>query len=223
MFDSNSQPDSDEEPIINFRPDQYLDDYPLTRSRSVSYNQEGNVVRLKERLVELEKTIAEMKWRIDQMEESTGAHIRWGVRYSQRMAILANVLLGLWHFWIEFVDLIQKRRRVIVQSFLQKQQTSNQLNSVVSDAYQFAAWRSSIFFICALLIFSKSNWKRVVGIFLSCFASFYFSPKHPTANYFTLFANLLHGTAAWSLSGKTTLHSRPQRFWEQVKKTLLNI
>lgn len=56
------------------------------------------------RLQALEKAIVELRWRIENIENDTGMDRRWGVRYSQRLAIMANVMIGVWNFWSEFVS-----------------------------------------------------------------------------------------------------------------------
>jgi hypothetical protein len=84
------------------------------------------------------------------------------VRYSQRIAILANVMLGVWHVWSEFVALLQQRRKSILQSLLSHNKTKQIVNNVFTESYQFSVWKSSFYFISALLIFSKYSWKRTV-------------------------------------------------------------
>jgi len=193
--------------------DTLLKDYPLLRSRSQFFEgktKDRATSGLESRFQALEKVVTELRWRVEKLENDTGLDQRWAVRYSQRVAILANVLLGIWNFWLEFVGLLQQRRRTIVQSFLKhNSQTSRHLNGVLSDAYQFAVWRSSLAFLCALLLSSKFGWKRVLGLVLSSLSTFYLTPVHPIANYFALFSNLVYASL-WSVLPPKKKHSQTE-------------
>jgi len=173
---------------------------------------------LLQKIISLENCMQEIKWRLEEMEKDSGIRIKWGVRYSQRIAILANVLLGFWHFWNEFVALLQQRRKSILQSLLSHNKTKELVNNVFTEAYQFSVWRSSFYFICALLIFSKYNWKRTIGLFMSCIGISYLYPNHFVGNYFTFFANLLYGTAAWTCSKNKIVEPDNLDFWLSFKK-----
>jgi len=118
----------------------------------------GNYTNLSARVAELERTIAELKWRLDRMEEDTGLRTRWGVRYSRRMAILANLMLGLWNFWGIFSNLLKKRRRKIMTAMFvtPTHKVNGSLNEVLYEAMRSASLRSSVFFICCFLEFLKT-------------------------------------------------------------------
>ena len=85
------------------------------------------------RVSKLERVVTEMKFRLERMEENTDVNVgslslppinplwcRWGVIYSRRVAILANVLVGLWRFWEKFLELLSENRKVIMQSLFQR-------------------------------------------------------------------------------------------------------
>eukprot|EP01124_Arcella_intermedia_P012469 TRINITY_DN18807_c0_g1_i1.p1 TRINITY_DN18807_c0_g1~~TRINITY_DN18807_c0_g1_i1.p1 ORF type:complete len:226 (+),score=44.53 TRINITY_DN18807_c0_g1_i1:44-721(+) len=183
------------------------DDVRFVRSRSTTTLDSHSKESLLTRIQQLEKTVNELKWRIEAMEEDVGLRTRWGVRYSRRMAIVANVLLGLWNFWGHLSHLLKKRRRHIMTFMLvsPSNKIHENLDSVIYEVLRKASLRSSIFFICSFLLYSKFSWKRILGLIFSTFAALYMSPNHTQlGNYFTVFANLLYGTASWSLSTKPT-------------------
>lgn len=180
---------------------------------------------LQERIKSLENHILLLNKRLEAMEKNSGIRIKWGVRYSQRIAFLANVLLGLWHVWSEFVALLQLRRKSILQSLLQNNKTKEMINSAFTESYQFSVWRSTFYFICALLIFSKYSWKRTSGLAMSCLGISYFQSNYFVGNYFTFFANCLYWTAAWSCSNDTVRdpENEPDSldFWNSLRKYLV--
>ena len=42
-------------------------------------------------------------------------HNRWDHRYSKRMAVMANLLLGVWTFWYHFIKCARRRKASIIQ------------------------------------------------------------------------------------------------------------
>eukprot|EP01125_Pyxidicula_operculata_P016578 TRINITY_DN5722_c0_g1_i1.p1 TRINITY_DN5722_c0_g1~~TRINITY_DN5722_c0_g1_i1.p1 ORF type:complete len:236 (+),score=30.86 TRINITY_DN5722_c0_g1_i1:41-748(+) len=207
----------------NYYSDDNLDivdhNFPLHRSKSAFFQNQKDfklVSELSGRIQELERTVTELKWRIEEMEEDVGLRTRWGVKYSRRVAIIANFLLGLWNFWSRFLNLIQKRRRHIMQTLFvsPNSKLDHNLNEILYEVIRTASLRSSMFFLCSLLLCSRYPWKRMIGLLLSSFTSLWLSPKHTQlGNYLTLFANTLYSTASWSLN------TRPKKEKSTLSKT----
>lgn len=39
---------------------------------------------------------------------------RWGVRYSKRVAMFTNLIMGVWIFWYRLLLYFQRRKRIIL-------------------------------------------------------------------------------------------------------------
>src|SRR5690349_39188 len=78
------------------------------------------------------------------------------------MAIMSNILLGLWIFWSRFLKHVQKQKKsslfYVVVPPLNKQTYS--LNSLLYDAYMKSISKSWVFFMGALLLTRNAPWKR---------------------------------------------------------------
>eukprot|EP01128_Nolandella_sp_AFSM9_P005889 TRINITY_DN2939_c0_g1_i2.p1 TRINITY_DN2939_c0_g1~~TRINITY_DN2939_c0_g1_i2.p1 ORF type:complete len:154 (-),score=13.26 TRINITY_DN2939_c0_g1_i2:124-585(-) len=122
------------------------------------------------------------------------------------MAIVANVLVVLWRFWERFLEVLMQRRRTIMKSLIARRgnRLDYNMNLLLRRTYRTGMKRSIVYFLCALLLYSKHAWKRTLGLLLSSTASLYLVYSEPhrmnLGNYFALFANILYGTASWSLS-----------------------
>jgi hypothetical protein len=238
---------SDGDPAIQESNGNMKENFPLLRSRTeffpssaLTTSTDNTPPSLHLRIAHLEKILTEMRFRLEEMEEDTGTRTRWGVRYSRRMAILANILIGLWRFLEVFLDLLQKRRRQIMHSLLSRKadKLNENINKVFQMSYMSGIRRSVGYLLCALLLYSKYPWKRSMGLFLSSAMSLWYVYWEPhqvqLAHYITLFANILYGTASWSLAykGKREKPNAPQigleerelsayaRFKEFFRKTI---
>jgi len=158
----------------------------------------------------LQRDVASLKRKVAAFEEETNRN-RWGIRYSRRMAIMSNLLLGLWIFWSRFLKHVQNQKKsrllgVIVPPL--KQQEQHSLNKLLYEGYMKAISKSWVFFVGALLITRSVSWKRHVGLALTTSYSLYlaiFSHFLPWTNYFNMFSNLLYITAAWTSEDTQTL------------------
>jgi len=147
----------------------------------------------------LQREIASIKHKVALFEEGTHQN-RWGIRYSRRMAVMSNMLLGLWIFWSRFLTHIQKKNilGVIVPPLKQEH---HPLNKLLYEGFMKAISKSWVFFAGAMLITRSVSWKRHIGLGLTTSYSLYlaiFSHFLPWTNYFNMFSNLLYITAAWT-------------------------
>jgi hypothetical protein len=116
----------------------------------------------------VQEEITNLKRKVVLFEEETNRN-RWGIRYSRRMAIMSNLLLGLWIFWSRFLTHVQKQKKskllgVMVPnpfSLTNTLQNLNRnraiqqpspLNKILYEAYMKAISKSWVFFVGALLL-----------------------------------------------------------------------
>jgi len=165
----------------------------------------------------LQNEVALLKRKLMQFEEETNRN-RWAIRYSRRMAIMSNLLLGLWIFWSRFLKQIQKQKKSrllgaigmvpVVSPLGNNSKQQNSLNAILYEGYMKAISKSWVFMFAALLLTRRDAWKRNMGLALSSWYSLYcaiFSHYLPWTNYFNLFANLLYVTAGiWGNDSKHT-------------------
>jgi len=161
----------------------------------------------------LQVEIANLKRKVYLFEEESNRN-RWAIRYSRRMAIMSNLLLGLWIFWSRFLKHVQRQKKTRLlgsimgpgnfnlKSFLNKQPQQNQqhpLNKLLYEGYAKAISKSWVFFFGALMLTRNVSWKRHIGLSLTTSYSLYlaiFSQTLPWTNYFNMFANLLYLTSS---------------------------
>jgi len=131
------------------------------------------------------------------------------MRYSKRMVILSNLLLGIYSFWSRYLHYVRNRYRLrglirqllFVPKFLQNSDNSKQL--IMYEGFVNATFRSVLFFISTYLLTRKVTWLRNLGFVLSTAYSLYlafFSRFMPWTNYFNIFANVLYITARLNYS-----------------------
>jgi len=158
--------------------------------------------QLDQRNKTLARELSALKHRLEGLEKDMGKS-KWGLRYSRRMAVIANLLVGIWIFW----------RRLLWYAFKKKKDKKARLSMVVrkpetflqtylKEAYIYAIGQAWIFFMTTLLLLSKDEWKRQAGLVISSGASIFMAYKSQFlgSNYFNLVANLLYATTDWSTS-----------------------
>lgn len=164
-----------------------------------------HIRNLENQVRSLQSELATLKRKMSVFEDDTNRN-RWGIRYSRRMAIMSNLMLGLWIFWSKFMKHVQtqkKSRLLGVVMGTKKQTPLHSLNSILYEAVMKATKKSWIFFFAAFLLTRHVDWKRHFGLTISTSYSLYlamFSHFLPWTNYFNMFANLLYITStAWHL------------------------
>jgi len=164
-----------------------------------------HIRNLENQVRSLQSELATLKRKMNVFEDDTNRN-RWGIRYSRRMAIMSNLMLGLWIFWSKFMKHVQtqKKSRLLGVVMGGKKQTPlHSLNSILYEAIMKATKKSWIFFFAAFLLTRHVDWKRHFGLTISTSYSLYlamFSHFLPWTNYFNMFANLLYITStAWNL------------------------
>eukprot|EP01121_Diplochlamys_sp_Union-15-3_P004157 TRINITY_DN1414_c0_g1_i1.p1 TRINITY_DN1414_c0_g1~~TRINITY_DN1414_c0_g1_i1.p1 ORF type:complete len:333 (+),score=46.53 TRINITY_DN1414_c0_g1_i1:64-1062(+) len=157
--------------------------------------------QMEQRNKALVRELSALKQRMTSYEKKLGES-RWGLRYSRRMAIVANFVVGIWIFW----------RRLLLYAFKNKKGTKKPRLSMavtkpetflaiyLKGAYFFAISQSWYFFVASLLLVSKDEWKRQIGLILSTSISLFMAYKSHFIGslYGNLFANILYATADWS-------------------------
>jgi len=145
-------------------------------------------VRVKQLQMELEL----LKKKVHAFEEETDRH-SWALRYARRIAILSNVLTGLWIFWTRFWMHVQQPKKNKIWKVLMNKQ--KELNNLFYDGYVDGVRTSWVFLIGSLLLSSKHIWKRYCGfacttsfsLYLSLFLNFL-----PWSNYINVFCNTIY-------------------------------
>jgi len=186
----------------------------MRRTKSFESTNEDNLIaqnrNLEAQMRSLQKEISSIKRKVALFEEENNRN-RWGIRYSRRMAVMSNLLLGLWIFWSRFLKHVQKQKKsrllgVIVPPL--KQQEQHSLNKLLYEGCMKAISKSWVFLVGALLITRSISWKRHIGLGLTTSYSLYlaiFSHFLPWTNYFNIFSNLLYITAAWTSEDNQTM------------------
>jgi len=159
----------------------------------------------------LQREIHSLNKKVSAFEEETNRN-RWGIRYSRRMAIMSNLLLGLWIFWSRFLKHVQKQKKTrLLGVVMIPPLKQNSLNKILYEGYMKAISKSWVFFLGSLLLTRTSPWKRYFGLGLTTTYSLYlaiFSNFLPWTNYFNMFSNLLYISATWTSNPTetSTLH-----------------
>jgi len=154
----------------------------------------------------LQKELYDLKRKVQELDTESS---RWGIRYSKRMVILSNLLLGIYSFWSRYLHYVRNRYRLrglirqmlFVPKFLQNSDNSKQL--LMYEGFVNAAFRSILFFFSTYLLTRKVTWVRNLGFVTSTAYSLYlafFSRFMPWTNYFNIFANVLYITARLNYS-----------------------
>jgi hypothetical protein len=156
-------------------------DFPLRRSKSFPWGSstalEPDAIWLlykhvDNRLQILERELSALRVKMTAVEENKS---RWGVKYSRRIAILANLLLGVWLFWSHFLQFVQRRKGKLLQNMVMRPGVQDTLNSVLWQAWWRALNASWAYFVSMALLTSNTSWKRSVGLLLSSLTSLYFA------------------------------------------------
>ncbi|KAF2077033.1 hypothetical protein CYY_001665 [Polysphondylium violaceum] len=151
--------------------------------------------------------IEAIKKKLSEMEDEQGRNT-WGLRYSRRVLITSNFLLGIWVSISRILMYIGKQKKsrllhVVVPAF--GQESRNHISLLLLESIANAARKSWLFFFSSFLLTRSTPWKRQSGLFICTFYSLYlaFFPQYlPWTNYFNIFASLLYVTAAWSTASK---------------------
>ncbi|PRP83602.1 hypothetical protein PROFUN_08328 [Planoprotostelium fungivorum] len=151
----------------------------------------------------LQEEVASMKRKVFLFEEETNRN-RWNIRYSRNMAILSNLLLGLWIFWSRLLSHVQKQHKGKLLGFVMPhlrigtQTGEYSLRKILTEGGVKAISKSWVFFAGAFLLTRTRSWKRHLGLALTTAYSLYlalFSRFLPWTNFFNMFANVLYITA----------------------------
>eukprot|EP01120_Amphizonella_sp_Union-15-10_P014353 TRINITY_DN6926_c0_g1_i1.p1 TRINITY_DN6926_c0_g1~~TRINITY_DN6926_c0_g1_i1.p1 ORF type:complete len:273 (-),score=30.78 TRINITY_DN6926_c0_g1_i1:35-853(-) len=150
----------------------------------------------------LVRELTTLKQRMSAYEKDLGK-TQWGLRYSRRMVITANFLVGIWIFWRRLLwYAFKKRKKTTRLTITAVRKPETFVRTYLKEAYVYAIGQSWIFFLASILLMSKEEWRRQLGLIVSSAASIYMAYKNRFmgSNYFNLFANLLYATADWSTS-----------------------
>eukprot|EP01091_Cochliopodium_minus_P021173 TRINITY_DN9584_c0_g1_i1.p1 TRINITY_DN9584_c0_g1~~TRINITY_DN9584_c0_g1_i1.p1 ORF type:complete len:297 (-),score=54.26 TRINITY_DN9584_c0_g1_i1:139-1029(-) len=106
---------------------------------------------------------------------------RWGLRYTRRMAIMSNLVMGVWVFvWKSFSFLRNKRGEIVkaalniptlnVATWVWRNVKNENARDLLYDAYMQGMKTSFLFFLFSLLLTRKRSWNRIVA---TCGSLFY--------------------------------------------------
>jgi hypothetical protein len=97
------------------------------------------------------------------------------ISFTGRIAIIANLLLGVWLFWSHFLQFVQRRKGKLLQNMVMRPGVQDTLNTVLLQAWWRALSGSWAYFVSMALLTSSTSWKRSVGLLLSSLTSLYFT------------------------------------------------
>jgi hypothetical protein len=181
--------------------------YQLRRSKSTSsIDREESLFQvnrnLEKQLRALQTDVGRLKRKIAVFEQSND---RWGVRYSKRVAMFTNLIMGVWIFWYRLLLYFQRRKRIILSQVVAVQVSKSLDTNSVTDLLRqgiASGFKSSAFFLLASLFLSRRNgWTRTLGSCVGCGWSLWIAlvtDFYPWANYFNTLACLLYLTAAFA-------------------------
>jgi hypothetical protein len=149
-------------------------------------------------LRQLQGEVAQLKRNLDHLEEERK---EWSLRYSKRLCISSNLLLGVWLFATRFTKSLSRRHRMsgLAAQLLipPTSQTNNSLGLYVTSAI-FAGLKASAMFFFALFLLTRNRqdeWLRVIGFLLSSGYSVYLGVVIkflPRMNYLNVLFNLAY-------------------------------
>jgi len=182
----------------------------------------------------LHREIVTLKKKLHIFEEETNRN-SWGIRYARRMAIMSNLLLGIWVFWSRLVKHFQKQKKtsllgVMVPPFKSMNRSISQstsiLNKLLYEGYMKAISKSWVFFAGALLLTRNVSWKRYAGLGLTTSYSLFLAISSnflPWTNYFNIFSNLLYISASWTTNKALQASTLSDFIFEEPKPSVSQI
>jgi len=145
---------------------------------------------------------------------------QWGVRYSKRVALLANLGLGIWFSAYKLFRFLNKRKRTLITQVVVPLKTDI-FNAVISGALVHALQQSWALLLASALIYSQGRLKSVLGSIISFTWSLYlaYAGKSPWIVWFTLFSDLLYLTAELGVSIRKKLPDTVLEFMHRSEST----
>lgn len=153
---------------------------------------------LMSKIESLERDTKALKQKLELLEEDSKT--KWGPKYTRRLALVVNIMHGLWIFTSRFIRRIQKKKTKLLQMMVPNA-TGESINVILYEAYMFSIAKSWVFFVAALCMTSAASWKRNFGVGLSTISSLYFlfqSNFLPGVNMVNIAATLLYIFAQWA-------------------------
>lgn len=146
----------------------------------------GPSVRAMERQMrKLQREVAMMNERLAIFED---VQARWGVRYTRRMAVVANAFMGTWVLAFRLLRFLQKRRAMLLQAMMPKLQlraqagvkAQQQLKAMLWGGVRHSLRHSWVFFVAAVLLTRNRAWNRFAGALLGTFYAGYIAAAADT-------------------------------------------
>ena len=136
--------------LLQTMDDENDNDNIMKRSKSFETETETSTLiysrNLETQLRTLQREVASLKRKVTLFEEQTNRNF-WGTRYSRRMAVTSNLLLGLWIFWGRFLKQFQKHNKSSLLGVISPLKGQDSLKKVLLDAYSKAFSKSWVFFV----------------------------------------------------------------------------
>jgi len=181
----------------------HAQDGSIRRVRSLGELPRGSAKQIQ--FMILSEKIREMQFEVSRLSRKVKEILEeselWSLRYSRRMVVLSNVMLGGWIFLLRFSRCFKEGSEVgnrggwLVRWLLPSASDKIPLSAVLVSAFLEGFQGATIFLISALLHLRQSSWKRNVAFGLSTSYSIYLaysSDLNPRAsNYFNVFFNVL--------------------------------